>query len=144
MFVGGIKPVGEKPPIKKYNRILPTKNTRYTPEGKVYKRLWDNNVIIDEIDFKDNQKLVIAITARDGAKYLAIRAWYYDFGDELWYPTSRGMTLPLYTMFKGEVIRPMDGLAEAITKVIESYDDVAIFDKDNQVWVPRKEKRKKK
>lgn len=138
MFVGGIKPIGYKPPIKKYERVLPTKNLRYTPTG-TYKRLWDNVVQVGEIDTFDTTKYVIEIVVRDGTKHLNIRKWYWSKTDEIWYPTRKGIRFPLFVNYRGEPVRPLEDLPGLIQEAFDMYEDVAIFDPDKQVWLPRKE-----
>jgi hypothetical protein len=144
LFVGGIKPVGYKPPIKKPVRILPRTNVRYTPEGKPYKRIWDNVKEMDEIMLGDYSKLVISVTAFNGNKFLTLSKWHYSAKDEMWYPSRKNLTLPLLINRDGEVMEPLGRLPEVISEALGIYEDLPIYDYDNQVWAPKKEKKKKK
>lgn len=62
----------------------------------------------------------------------------------MWYPSRKNLTLPLLINRDGEVMEPLGRLPEVISEALGIYEDLPIYDYDNQVWAPKKEKKKKK
>lgn len=149
MFVGGITEIGYKAPIKRYKRVIPTKNIRYTPEGRPQYKIWDNHKAIGEYIYKGTQKIVVALAARNGEKYLELRVFYCPKDKpDLWLATKQGIIIPLHINPKGVEARPVEGLEKLIAQAMASYDDFPIYDPDGEIYTYKKRtlkrRRKKK
>lgn len=61
----------------------------------VMRRIWDNYVVIGEVQKSDFIKYVVAAAVRDGVRYVNVREFYYGKKSGLWKPGKDGITIPL-------------------------------------------------
>lgn len=111
------------------------------------KKIWDNYVVVKEVQKNERLKFVIAAATRDGYRCLNIREFYLKKTENIWKPGRDGIIIPLKAprnrLKKGvvpvEFTYPMDDLMEALPVAIEFASNMPLSDPDNEVWYPAKE-----
>lgn len=104
------------------------------------KRLWDNYLVVGEVQKSDRIKFVIGAGIRDGVRYLNIREFYYTKKDEEWKPGRDGITIPLRVpVEKGaKIINPFEDMMDAMTDAVKTLEGMALSDINNSVYVEKK------
>lgn len=104
------------------------------------KRLWDNYLVVGEVQKSDKIKFVIGAGVRDGVKYLNIREFYYTKKDAVWKPGRDGITIPMQVPIeKGtKIISPFNDLIAALQDATKTLSGMALSDINNSVYVEKK------
>lgn len=106
------------------------------------KKLWDNYLVIAEVQKSDRIKFVVGAGIRDGVRYINIREFYFRKRDGIWRPGRDGITIPLkYPTERGtKIIEPYAGLLTAMAETAEVLVDMELADEENAVYVEAKER----
>lgn len=59
------------------------------------KRIWDNYLVVGEVQKSAAIKFVVGAAIRDGVKYINVREFYLRKRDGVWMPGRDGITIPL-------------------------------------------------
>lgn len=104
------------------------------------KRLWDNYLVVGEVQKSDKIKFVIGAGVRDGVKYLNIREFYYTKYDSAWKPGRDGITVPIRVPIeKGtKIINPFEEFISTLHDAVGVLDGMALSDINNSVYVEKK------
>ena len=105
--------------------------------GKPLKRLWDNYVIIGEVQKSSKIKFVVAAAVRDGVKYINIREFYFRQRDGVWRPAKDGITIPLLIPINDgtQWIEPYVELMQVLADAKDTLELMALSDPENAVYV---------
>lgn len=106
------------------------------------KRIWDNYVVIGEVQKSDSIKFVVAAATRDGFRYINIREFYIRKRDNVWMPGRDGITIPLKAgLNKGEkFIEPFKNMMKLLANTAESAEAIELINEANAVYMPKKVK----
>lgn len=105
------------------------------------KRMWDNYRVIGEVMKTGSLKIVVAIGARDGVKYVYMREFYLKKSTDEWKPSIHGMSIPLAVPIeKGtKIITPMREYRAVLTQAVEALRDFPIEDAEHAIYVEVKD-----
>jgi hypothetical protein len=109
--------------------------------AKKPKRIWDNYIVVGEVQKSDRLKFVLAAAVRDGVKYINIREFYMKKSEEEWMPGRDGITVPIVIPInKGEnLLQPAQAFESVFYDTVRVLTDIALYDEDNAIF--RKEKK---
>ena len=76
------------------------------------------------------------LTARDGVRYVNIRAWYKKNSDGVWRPSPSGYAVPVRIPIpiEGRIAQPAEELIKLMQKAIEEAPNFPLEDEANAVW----------
>lgn len=113
-----------------------------TDKEQKLKKIWDNYVVIKEVQKAQNIKLVVAVGVRAGVKYINIREFYHRKRDNTWNPGRDGITIPvLLPIDRGtKRITPLYDFTVALAEATEVMENIALYDDNNAVYMPTKAK----
>lgn len=108
------------------------------------KRLWDNYMVIGEVQKSDKIKFVVGAGVRDGVRYFNIREFYYVKRDDEWKPGRDGITVPITVPIKKgtEFIGPFDNLIALLLESKSTLNSMPLSDINNAVYVDKKVRNK--
>lgn len=114
----------------------------YVPPPPRPKRLWDNYVVLYEVQKTDKVKYVIAAAIRDGVRYINIREFYYKEANGEWRPSKDGIVIPLMIpIHRGtKLIKPYGNLMIALKNAAKTVSELPLYDEANVVYKIKKEK----
>lgn len=106
------------------------------------KKIWDNYVVVKEVQKAQNIKLVVAVGVRAGVKYINIREFYHRKRDDTWNPGRDGITIPvLLPIDRGtKRITPLYDFTVALAEATELMETIDLYDDNNAVYMPVKGK----
>lgn len=109
----------------------------YLHEGKVMRRLWDNNKELGHVMRADSTKISLHLVTRDGIKYVNLRDFYQKRTDGEWRASSTGIVIPYIVPVKRgkERIEPFKEVMQLLRQAEELLVDFPLADKDNAVYV---------
>lgn len=104
------------------------------------KRLWDNYLVVGEVQKSDKIKFVIGAGVRDGVKYLNIREFYFTKRDAVWKPGRDGITIPIRVPIENgtKIITPFEQFKSALQDAVKILDSMDLYDSNNAVYVEKK------
>lgn len=105
--------------------------------GKPLKRLWDNYIVIGEVQKSSRIKFVIAAGVRDGVKYINIREFYLRQRDGEWRPAKDGITIPLLIPINDgtQLIEPYNEFIQVLADAKDTLELMELSDPENAVYV---------
>lgn len=99
------------------------------------KRVWDNYIIVREVQKTANKKIVISAATRDGVKYVNLREFYKNKAGG-WTPTQEGISIPLL-MPINDCTELLDVFNEMLKGFIEVYsvlETIELANPENAVF----------
>lgn len=105
--------------------------------GKPLKRLWDNYVVVGEVQKSSKIKFVVAAGVRDGVKYINIREFYFRKRDGEWRPAKDGITIPLLIPINDgtQLIEPYVELMQVLADTKDTLELMELSDPNNAIYV---------
>lgn len=100
--------------------------------------IWNNCKHIGDVHKSPWTKYKVELVARDGVKYINIREWYMRKKDSKWFPSSKGVVIPIAIPIEGVVQEPLQAVLALIKTTLNEAKSFKIEDHENTVWsVPR-------
>lgn len=112
------------------------------PKEPKPRRVWDNYVVVGEVQKSASIKIQLAAAVRNGIKYLNVREFYKKKTEEVWKPGRDGITIPLlFPLENGQtIIKPYEDLIKLLEATAETLEDIELYDEANAVLYVKKEK----
>lgn len=109
------------------------------------KRIWDNFIEVGEVRKSGSIKFVVAAAIRDGVKYINIREFYLRKKDNVWRPGRDGITIPIVVPINEgkERLNTYATMSDAIQKAAQVLSTMPLADKEHEVYMVMKERKKK-
>lgn len=106
------------------------------PHVKPPKRIWDNYIVVGEIQKSSSIKFVVAAAVRDGVRYINIREFYIRKTDGVWKPGRDGITIPMVTPIdKGtKLLHVYTGFEKLLQVTVETLATIDLFNAANAVY----------
>lgn len=119
--------------------IIPKPRVKKEPKPK---RIWDNYVVVGEVQKSDRIKFVVAVAVRNGVKYLNIREFYFKKADSIWKPGRDGITIPMAVPVElgVKVIKPYLGFRDLLAEAAVYSESIELYDEANALYYTPKEK----
>lgn len=107
------------------------------------KVMWENFKPLVSVRKTDKTKIVVAIAARDGVRYISLREFYLRVTDQVWRPSRDGMVIPLYMPIEEgtKVIQPFNTLIKALQQAAEEAETMELYDEKRIVFSYSKEEK---
>jgi hypothetical protein len=105
------------------------------------KRLWDNNEVIGEVQLSERTKLVVAVSIRDGIKYLNFREFYSKKSTNEWKPAFAGFCMGIDVPIENNtfVLHPVQPFLDLIDQAIGTAAIMPLYDETKAVYIQPKE-----
>lgn len=105
------------------------------------KRIWDNYLVIGEVQKNNRIKFVFGAGIRDGVRYINIREFYKRKKDGVWRPGRDGITIPLAVPIEEgtKILEPFRPFVDMLETVKDSLYLMDLYDEENAVYVEPKE-----
>lgn len=102
------------------------------------KRIWDNHKVIGEVIRSRKMKIVVALTASRGVKFINLREWYQLRGEEQteWRPSPNGISIPIEMPLEGEVEYVATNLIKLLSQAISESTNFPL--EDNVIYAKEK------
>lgn len=96
--------------------------------------IYDNEIVIGEVEMYLGKKVEVYVSSRNGMKYLRLRAYRQDAKTKEWFPSPKeGINIPFMYTKPSEDYQTAQLLSDMIVEALQRGKDMPLFDPEGMV-----------